>query len=123
MKRRCLLTILSAATLALVFASASSARDSAAGINHPEIVISELSLPVYSPIARTAHITGDVTVTLGIRKNGSIDCAAVTSGPLILHPIVLQSAQQSQFACRNCSEVVTSYSMIYTFQLKPLSLA
>jgi outer membrane biosynthesis protein TonB len=86
MKCRRLLTILSAAILALVLASAAPAQDSAAAdASHPAIVITKLSPTVYPPIARTAHITGDVTVTLGILNDGAIEAAAATSGPPLLH--------------------------------------
>ena len=72
---------------------------------------------MYPPIARAAHISGDVTIMLGIRRDGSIQSVAVIGGPPLLHQAALDSAQQSQFECRNCSETTTSYSLIYAFQL------
>jgi Gram-negative bacterial TonB protein C-terminal len=111
------MSILSAAMLALVFAGASSAQDSAADLSHPEVVITKLSRPQYRPIARTAHIMGDVIVMLGIRRDGSIESSKVISGPPLLQDAALQSAQQSQFECRDCSDAVTLYSLVYTFQL------
>jgi hypothetical protein len=117
MKCRRLLTILSVAILAWVFARAAPAQDSAADASHPAIVITKFSPPVYPAIARTAHITGDVTVTLGILNDGAIESAAAISGPPLLHTAALQSAQQSQFARKNCRDAIKSYSLIYTFKL------
>jgi len=84
-----------------------------------EVVIAKLSAPVYPMIARTAHISGDVHLSLGIRRDGSIESATVTSGPPLLRPAALNSVRGSQFECRGCSKVVTEYSLVYTFQLGP----
>ena len=119
MKRRWLLTVfaLVAADLS-VFVARSSAQESApADGKHAEVILTNLSPPVYPPISRVAHITGDVTVVLGIRKDGTIKSAAATSGPPLLLKAALESVQQSQFECRNCSEALTPYSLTYTFRL------
>lgn len=81
------------------------------------VVIAKLSRPVYPPLAQTAHITGEVDLTLGIRRDGTIESAVVVKGPPLLQQSALASAQQSQFECRGCGEAVTSYSLTYTFQL------
>jgi len=119
MKRRWLLTILALLVALLsVFVANSSAQDSGlADGKHADVILSKLSPPIYPPISRVAHITGDVTVALGIRKDGTIESAAATSGPPLLLKAALESAQESQFECRNCSETVTPYSLIYTFRL------
>ncbi len=73
MKTRWLLTIPFIAAVAFVSASACWAQESvAADAKHAEVVITKLSPPRYRPIAGTANITGDVTVMLGIRRDGSI---------------------------------------------------
>jgi len=81
------------------------------------VVITKLSEPVYPLVARTAHISDDVVLTLGIGRDGSVESAVVVSGPALLQKVALESAQQSQFECRECTAAATSYSLIYTFQL------
>src|SRR5690242_2409005 len=66
------------------------------------IALSRLTEPVYPPLARTARISGDVELKLGIRKDGTIASAIVISGHPMLAQAALQSAQQSQFECRAC---------------------
>src|SRR6185437_768416 len=83
------------------------------------VVIAKLSAPIYPTIARTAHISGEVHLSLGIRLDGSIESAMVTSGPPLLREAALNSAHGSQYECRGCSEVVTEYSLVYAFQLGP----
>ena len=84
-----------------------------------QVVIAKLSAPIYPMIARTAHIFGEVHVILGVRRDGTVESATVTSGPPLLRLAALNSAQGSQFECRGCSEVVTEYSLVYMFQLGP----
>ena len=82
-----------------------------------EVVIAKLSAPIYPQIARTAHIFGEVHVTLGVRRDGTIESAIVTIGPPLLRQAALSSARGSQFECRGCENAVTKYSIVYTFQL------
>lgn len=83
------------------------------------VVITKLSTPVYPLIARLAHVYGEVDVTVGIRRDGSVDSAVVNSGPRLLWDAALESARRSQFECRQCSQAVTPYLLTYTFQLGP----
>jgi TonB family protein len=85
-------------------------------IAQPEVVLSKLPQPIYPQMARIAHIQGEVEVKLGIRKDGSIESAVAVSGHPILKQAALDSAQQSQFECQGCSDKVTFYSLIYSFQ-------
>src|SRR5580658_1739289 len=48
------------------------------------VVLTKLSDPVYPPLTRTAHITGDVELMLEVRQDGSIDSAVVVGGPPLL---------------------------------------
>jgi len=82
-----------------------------------EVVLTKLSPPVYPPIARQALVKGDIDLMLGIRQDGSVESAVVVDGPPLLWRAALNSAQQSQFECRKCSESVTPYRLVYTFQL------
>jgi Gram-negative bacterial TonB protein C-terminal len=81
------------------------------------VVLKKLSDPVYPPIPRTAHITGDVELMLEVRQDGSIESAVVASGPPLLQKAALISAQQSQFECNGCSTEPTSFRLVFTFQL------
>ena len=87
------------------------------------VVLTKLYLPVYPPIAVQARITGDVELMLGIRQDGKVDSAIVASGVPLLQRAALNSAQQSQFECRNCSEIVTQYRLLYTFKLVELPVS
>jgi Gram-negative bacterial TonB protein C-terminal len=83
------------------------------------VVVTKLGPLRYPQIGRTANISGDVTVELDIARDGSIQSATAISGPALLHKAALESAQQSQFACRSCSHAVTPYRLTFAFQLKP----
>jgi hypothetical protein len=72
--------------------------------------------PVYPTIAHTAGIHGDVELKVWVRQDGSFQSADVVSGPPLLRKAALESAQQSQFECRGCTDSVNSYSLVYTFQ-------
>jgi TonB family protein len=81
------------------------------------VVLTKLWQPVYPPIARQARISGDVDLKIEVREDGSVESIVVASGHPMLKQAALDSAQQSQFVCRGCSEVLTSYTLVYTFQL------
>ncbi|MCU1332731.1 MAG: outer rane transport energization protein TonB [Candidatus Angelobacter sp.] len=106
----------------VVFAVALSLMQNGAGqaatgdTTETGVVLSRLSEPVYPPIARIAHIVGDVEVKLGIRMDGSIESAVAIGGHPLLKQSALESAQQSRFECRGCGDEVTYYSLTYTFQ-------
>lgn len=86
------------------------------GKSEPEIVVSTLHPPIYPEIARTASVGGEVEIRLGIRKDGSVDSAFPLSGPDLLRPAAIDSARQSRFECHGCTDEVTSYSLVYSFQ-------
>jgi Gram-negative bacterial TonB protein C-terminal len=76
--------------------------------------VSELPYP---PMAKAARVAGDVDLMLTVRQDGKVDSAIVVSGPPMLRQPALDSARRSQFACRGCSERVTSYALRYTFRI------
>ena len=82
------------------------------------VILTKLVPLTYPPLARQARIQGEVEITVGVRKNGSVESAILTSGHPILAMAALQSAKNSEYECRSCSEAVTSYSLVYTFQLE-----
>lgn len=112
-----------ACALVAVLALASPMSDSlaqsseSADASQGEVVLTKLSAPVYPPLARQMRIAGDVVVTLGIRRDGSVESAALVSGHPLLVQAVEDSARQSIFECRNCIKPVTTYQMVYTFQV------
>jgi hypothetical protein len=78
----------------------------------------KLLAPTYPPLARVAHVTGDVDLMLGVRQDGSIDSAVVVSGHPLLSSAALDSAQRATFECRKCTQGVNPYRLVYTFQLE-----
>jgi TonB family protein len=82
-----------------------------------DVAIVNFLNPVYPPLARSARVTGDVVLKVGIHKDGSIESVAVVSGNPLLTQAALDSAQHSQFECRGCSDEVTPTSLSYSFQL------
>jgi TonB family protein len=82
------------------------------------VVITKLAQPNYPPLALEARIQGDVQIAVGVRRDGTVESASVASGHPILGRAALQSAQNSEYECRRCSEAVTSYSLVYTFRLE-----
>jgi len=85
------------------------------------VVLTKLSPPVYPRLALQTRTTGDVELILDVQPNGSVASAIVVSGHPLLKQAALESAQQSQFECRNCSEGMRSYRLLYSFQLGPTS--
>jgi outer membrane biosynthesis protein TonB len=61
------------------------------------VVFSKLVQPIYPPMARAAHVTGDVDLLLTVRQDGAIDNVVVTSGQPLLKESAVTSAQQSKF--------------------------
>lgn len=54
-------------------------------------------LPIYPPIARTAHITGDVLVAFDIDEEGQTTNVRVTSGPPMLGSSVTDNVKSWRF--------------------------
>jgi len=82
------------------------------------VLIAKLAPPGYPTLALQARVQGDVKITVGVRRDGTVESASITSGHAILGQSALQSARTSEYECRRCSEAVTSYSMVYTFRLE-----
>ena len=81
------------------------------------VVLTKLVQLRYPPLARQARIQGDVEITVGIRRDGSVESAVIASGHPMLKEAALESARNSQYECRGCSEAITSSSLVYSFQL------
>jgi TonB family protein len=96
------------------------AAQSLPGADSPQngVVLTKLVQPIYPPVARAAHITGDVDLVLTIRPDGEVDSVVVASGHPLLKESAVTSAQQSQFECRGCTEQVNKYRLVYTFNIE-----
>jgi len=110
-----------AGMVVLSCAGVESLAQSETNSNTPQegVLVTKLSPPVYPQLALQARITGGVELMLDIRPNGSIASAVVVSGHPLLKQAALESAQQTLFECRNCTEGLRSYRLLYTFQLGP----
>lgn len=78
-------------------------------------VLVNLKQPVYPSLARQANIHGEVAVVVMIHPDGKTE-VALESGHPMLALAALDSAKQSQFACRGCDSAV-SYRLVYSFRL------
>jgi len=92
---------------------------STAGSETPQtgVFLSKLHDPVYPPSARQAAIHGDVELMLRIRQDGTVESVELVSGHSMLKHAAMESAKQSQFECRGCTDAgTTSYPLVYSFQ-------
>jgi TonB family protein len=80
-----------------------------------DVVLNNVYLPVYPPLARQARIMGDVKILVGVRQDGSVESAEVVSGHPMLKQAALESAQKSTFLCRECKGAVTLFTVTYTY--------
>lgn len=105
--------------LAAIFITGNVSAQTASSPDAPEtgVVLKELSVPVYPPLARQAAIVGEVKIQLGIRQDGAVASATLISGHPMLEQAALDSARQSQFECQGCRSEVTPYELVYTFRL------
>ncbi len=82
------------------------------------VFLTKLVQPIYPPLARAAHITGDVDLVLTVRADGVVDSVVVSSGHPLLKESAVTSARQSQFECRGCTEQFNKYRLVYTFNIE-----
>ena len=116
MPRRLLISALAPVLLFAVRASSSAqSTDNPGLVAGP--VLSKFSPPTYPPLAKAARVLGDVALTLRVRRDGSIESVVAESGPAMLKPAAVDSAQHSEFDCSRCTDQVTSYTLVYTFKL------
>ena len=91
-------------------------------VNTSELAPLDAKLPLYPPIARAAHIEGDVTLMLEIQPDGKVGQVKVEGGPEMLRAVAVFSANAwifprtetkqsigADIAFRlNCADVTTS---------------
>ena len=105
--------------LLLCLLSVLAAGEGQSNVPQSEVALTWLSNPVYPRLALQARVAGDVELKLNVRADGTVQSADVVGGPAMLRQAAVVSAQQSKFECRGCDENVSSYQMVYTFQLGP----
>jgi periplasmic protein TonB len=92
-------------------------------VNHSTGVITgnaiSLPKPIYSSIARTMRLQGDVTVQILIDEHGNVISAKAVSGHPILLPEAVRAARQARFKPTTLSgqPVKVSGLITYSFQL------
>jgi Gram-negative bacterial TonB protein C-terminal len=79
-----------------------------------KVVLTSLSKPAFSPLARQANVEGEVIVEVIVRQDGSTKATVVKGHPMLKQG-ALDSAMQSRFECRVCSAPL-SYRLVYTFK-------
>ncbi len=113
-----------ALSLYLAFAAVVVAADSYCQTAPPfqqktaDVVLLNLFQPTYPPLARAARITGEVTVSVTVRPDGSVESAVVESGHPMLKQAAVDSASKSRFDCRACYRTAF-YRLVYTFDIVP----
>lgn len=78
-------------------------------------ILVTFSQPVYPPLARQAHIYGDVTVAVTVHADGKTG-VALERGHSMLAQAALDSAKATRFECQACDADV-SYQLLYSFRL------
>jgi hypothetical protein len=97
--------------LVLLFGRAASAQDAA--------VLVTLAPPTFPEIARAAHITGDLELTVKVNKDGTVFSAIVDTGPAltVLRDATLASVKQSRFECHGCGDEPATIRVEYSYSL------
>jgi TonB family protein len=81
------------------------------------VIVSRLSPPIYPKLALQARIATSVVLDVAVRPDGSVDSVALVTGHPMLDGAAMESAQKTEFECRNCREPSTLYHMTYRFEL------
>ncbi len=82
-----------------------------------QVILSKLAPISYPENAQKAHIVGTVEISLRIRQDGTVESAVATSGHTMFREAALESAQNSQFQCKNCKSAITPCSLTYQFNI------
>jgi len=81
-----------------------------------QVVPVDLVSPVYPPIAVSARVSGDVTVVVRVRPDGTVADAELVSGTPLLNEAAVRAAMASHFECRECGGATGSHTITYSFQ-------
>jgi TonB family protein len=91
-------------------AQAAGNQDSAA-----RVLAIKIFPPEYPPLARTAGISGDVTLKVIVHHDGTVYSVMLVSGHPMLSPAAVESARQSTFECVGCGTSNTVGFFTYSF--------
>jgi len=115
MRNQLLIVALLAAVLVAVSASGQTAPEAA----KPAVPILQVAaLPVYPPIAKAAHVTGKVTVQVGIKdglvaKTEVLSKPDVASGGRLLESPTVENLKSWRFA----ANVTGAFTVTYTYEI------
>src|SRR5713226_1724058 len=82
-----------------------------------KVVVTKLSVPTYPKLALQARNAGIVELSVAVRPDGSIESVALVNGHPMLKAAATESAQKTEFECKDCREALTPYRMTYKFEL------
>jgi hypothetical protein len=85
--------------------------------SHSQPILLKALVAEYPPIAKAAHVSGDVHLHLMIRKDGTVESADVVEGPAMLRSAAIAGAKTVLFDCKMCTEESMPYSLIMRFQI------
>jgi TonB family protein len=68
----------------------------------PAVAVVKLFPPFYPPLARQAHITGQVRLSLHLASDGTVNSVELIDGHPMLKQAALDSAEKSVFECGGC---------------------
>jgi TonB family protein len=72
----------------------------------------------YPPIAKAAHVSGDVTVTFAINPDGTTTSVQIVSGPEMLRPAVAEPIKKWHFKTPLPLNAQTYFEAKYAFRIK-----
>jgi len=108
------LSALLLATIAVWYST--SPQYSASQSELPHVILVKLHPPVYSHLAQTARIMGDVTLEVTVHPDGTIESVTSISGHPMLAEAAVDSARHSDFECRGCGTSNASLNLTFSFQ-------
>ena len=111
--------LLAAIVLLSVSVAPLPAQETKGRATQGSVSVTKLGQPLYPPLAKQTRISGDVQLALVVRADGSIESASVVSGHPLLKQAALDSAEHSQFVCKECDNAPRPFQMTYSFQLGP----
>jgi TonB family protein len=68
-------------------------------------------------LALQARIAATVELNVALRPDGRVESVALVSGHPMLTSAAIESAQKTEFLCKECREHLTLYHMTYEFRL------
>jgi TonB family protein len=94
--RRCLLV------LALAVSTLLAQTQEIPASKAQKVTVLKYAIPKYPAIAKTARITGEVTVKFNVEKDGTVSNARVIGGPPMLAQASLDAIKSWKFQCLSC---------------------